>query len=334
MRLENLLREKVYTFAQNTQLSDSDEKIIKNICAKENLGLISASLIDHNDNYESYQVNTKEGIFCLKLIAFHFDDDILKRDADSIISLVSLGELDSWGVKYSIQRLIPGQSLAELGKSFLAQNKQGFVDELRTVHQFKPSNPRSFQQFLAQEYLEPNIPSFSDIDFSPDPEVGEICIEELQNVRGMIKEAYSTILEAPEFLHGSICPSRVILNDKINFINFDKNFCGHPLLDILGLKYEFFLHESVESEIINLYKIHRQFSNAEYLAAAKITKLLKFYDLILEYIKQVFLYKGVRSRKILELTEKMSRSFGYFSGLEPFERHREKIAELFVHSVI
>ena len=342
MRLENLLREKVYAFAQNAEPSDIEKKMLAEIFLKEDLGAIKMlRIIDNNDNYDSYYCKTQCGEFCVK-ITLDVEDQTIDRDA-SMLSWLNLetpviysyGELKSWNAKYSVQEFIRGQSISELGKSFLSKNKESFVSGLVNLHNTESSECRPFSQFLADEYVsDAAIEKIKTIDFSKDPEAGEICVTELRNLSEEIKKLYSPILESKEYLHGGITPSRLILNGGIKFINFDHSFKGNPLLDLVGLKYEFFLHESVEAETLNLYKKHRQFSNEEYFAAAKIIKAMKFYDLIMEFIKQVYIYKGVRARKILELTEKMSRSFGHFSGLESFERHKNKIAELFTSSVI
>lgn len=342
MRLENLLREKVYAFAQNAEPSAIEKKMLAEIFARDELGEIKLSrIIDNNDNYDSYHCKTWKGEFCVK-ITLDAEDQTIERDAGALSWLnletpiiYSCGELKSWNAKYSVQEFIRGQSVSELGKSFLYKNKEPFVDGLISLHNTESSECRSFSEFLADEYVsDAAIKKIETIDFSKDQEAGEICITELHNLSEEIKRLYSPVLESKEYLHGGITPSRLILSDGVKFINFDHSFRGHPLIDLLSLKYEFFLHESVEAEIVNLYKRHRQFSNEEYFAAAKIIKVMKFYDLIMEFIKQVYIYKGVRARKILELTEKMSRSFGHFSGLESFERHKNKIAELFTSSVI
>jgi hypothetical protein len=126
----------------------------------------------------------------------------------------------------------------------------------------------------------------------------------------------------------------LIRGDKFSLINFDDSYIGNPLIDLCGLKYEFFIADDMEAAIINEYKALRPFDMADYRKCAALVKILKFHDLISDFIKQVYIYRGVRQRKILELTEKMSRSFGFFGGLPPFERHKDKIAELFTSSVL
>ena len=340
MRLENLLREKIYAFAQNNTPSDMERKMLDEIFAREKLKKINAAkIIDNNDNYDSYECQSGESKYCVK-VTLDPNDQTIKRDAaflsyenNKTPKFFSSGELKNWGAKYSIQEFLNGQSAAELGKSFLAARKEEFIDSLRLVHKTDSGQSRSFYQYLSDDYILSDFKKL-DVDFSIDKEVGEIRVQELSATKELIKSLYSPVLDSKEYLHGQITPSRIILGGELKLINFDHSYHGNPLLDILGLKYEFFLHESVEMELLKLYRQYRQFSNEEYSAAAKIIKVIKFHDLITEFIKQVYVYKGVRARKILELTEKMSRSFGHFAGLEPFEKHKDKIAELFTSSVI
>jgi hypothetical protein len=345
MRLENILREKIYAFSTNPETSTAEASILKEIAAKNNLGDYIGSLtLDNNDNYDSYRLDTSDGHFCVK-VSLDPQDQSISRDFSALEQLldrrfpyaVTQGELKDYRAHYSVSSFIYGQSCAELGKSHITQWKDKFSTLINSLAA-KKINCRPFKEFLESKYLLSDItktPQFKEVDFSKDTEILEICTTELLAVKKLIQEAYHSCMEGGKLCHGNVIPSRLLIRgDEFSLINFDDSYLGNPLIDLCSLKYEFFIQDDMEAAIINEFRRENPFDMADYKKCAAMVKLLKFHDLINDYIKYVYVYRGVKQRKILELTEKMSRSFGLFGGLAPFERHKDKIAQLFTSCVI
>lgn len=345
MRLENILREKIYAFSSNPETSSAEISLLKEIAAQNNLGeYVGSSVLDNNDNYDSYRLDTFDGHFCVK-ISLDPQDESISRDFYSLTRLldkrfpyaVHQGELRDYHAHYSISSFVYGQSCAELGKSHITSWKDKFSDLINSLAAEK-INCRPFKEFLESKYLSSDITKtaqFKEVDFSKDAEILEICTTELLSTKKLIQESYHSCLEGGQFCHGNIIPSRLLIRgEEFSLINFDDAYLGNPLVDLCSLKYEFFIQDDMEAAIINSFRAQNPFDMADYKKCAQIVKCMKFHDLINDFIKHVYVYRGVKQRKILELTEKMSRSFGLFSGLPPFERHKDKIAELFTTSVI
>lgn len=345
MRLENILREKIYAFSLNSETSSAEISLLKEIADLNNLGqYVGSSVLDNNDNYDSYRLDTLDGHFCVK-VSLDPQDESISRDFSSLTQLldkrfpyaIRQGELKDYRAHYSVSSFIYGQSCAELGKSHITQWKDKFSDLIISLAA-KKINCRSFKEFLSEKYLLSDITKtsqFKEVDFSKDAEILEICTTELFATKKLIQEAYHSCLEGGQFCHGNIIPSRLLIRaDEFSLINFDDSYLGNPLVDLCSLKYEFFIQDSMEAAIINAFRAQNPFDMADYKKCAQIVKCMKFHDLINDFIKYVYVYRGTKQRKVLELTEKMSRSFGLFSGLSPFERHKDKIAELFTSSVI
>jgi hypothetical protein len=344
MRLENILREKVYAFATHPETSEAENTILKEISARNKLGdFIGSSIIDNNDNYDSYRLDTSDGHFCVKLSIIP-EDDILERDFLALEALIDRrfpyaicqGELKEYGARYSVSSFVYAQSCAEIGKSFISQNKDNFLKLIKNLAAQNITSETFYNQ-LRQNYFDnliTDLPEFKQVDFAKDEEILTICIQELAATRQIIEENFDSSMNEGGFCHGRITPSRTLVRENdFSLINFEDHYQGNPLLDILSLRYEFFITDSVEAYFVENF-VPKSFSKALYKKHYNIVKAMKFHDLITDFIKQVYIYKGVRQRKILELTEKMSRSFGHFAGLPPFERHRDKIGELFSTSVI
>lgn len=333
MRLDNLLREKIYAFAKNTVPSEAEKQIASQILQKEKLGsVLSLETVDNNDNYDSYLVLTESGRFCLKT---SLDESYLglKNDAIAVQKTsekrVFCGELKNWNIQYSIQPFKNGQSLQEMGKSLVLDKK--FIAALKKIH--KQSSERKLSEFLNKYFIKPDF--IKSIDFSSQPEIEQICNQELDVLSGEIKELYQSWMSEGGLIHSGITPSRVLIwGDEFSLINFDDSCEGNPLFDLLSLKYEFFFNDFVENEMLKLY-FEQGLPSKERLFQAKETiKRIKFFDLIIEFLKQVYVYRNAKPHKILQFTEKMSKTFVNFSDLPSFERHRGKIVEMFTHSVI
>lgn len=345
MRLENILREKIYTFSVNQETSAAEISLLKEIAARNHLGeYVGSSVLDNNDNYDSYRLGTSNGHFCVK-ISLDQEDKSISRDFSVLAQLVERkfpdvidqGQIKEYHANYSVASFIYGQSCSELGKSYVSHWRDKFSELIISLAAQKISC-RPFKEFLDCKYLLSDItkmPQFKEIDFSNDTEILEICTTELLSLKTLIKELYSSCMEGSQFCHGNITPSRLLIRgNEFSLINFEDSYLGNPLVDLCSLKYEFFIQDDMEATIINSFRAQNNFSMADYKKCAQITKAMKFHDLINDFIKYVYVYRGVKQRKILELTEKMSRSFGLFNGLPQFERHKDKIAQLFTSAII
>jgi hypothetical protein len=345
MRLENILREKIYTFSVNQETSTAEVSLLKEIAARNHLGeYVGSSVLDNNDNYDSYRLDTTNGHFCVK-ISLDQEDKSISRDFSVLAQLVEKrfpyvidqGQIKEYHANYSVASFIYGQSCSELGKSYISHWRDKFSELIISLAAQKISC-RSFKEFLDCKYLSSDItktPQFKEIDFSKDTEILEICTTELLSLKNLIKELYSSCMEGSQFCHGNITPSRLLIRgNEFSLINFEDSYLGNPLVDLCSLKYEFFIQDDMEAAIINSFRAQNNFDMADYKKCAQIAKAMKFHDLINDFIKYVYVYRGVKQRKILELTEKMSRSFGLFNGLPQFERHKDKIAQLFTSAVI
>lgn len=345
MRLENILREKIYAFSSNPETSTAEVSLLKEIAVNNHLGdYIGSTVLDNNDNYDSYRLDTSTGHFCAK-VSLDPQDRSISQDFFALEQLVDKrfpyaicqGQIKDYRAHYSVSSFIYGQSCAELGKSHITHWKDKFSALVNFLAE-KKINCRPFKEFLESKYLLSDItktPQFKEVDFSKDTEILEICTTELLATKKLIQEAYHSCMESGQFCHGNIIPSRLLIRgQEFSLINFDDSYLGNPLIDLCSLKYEFFIQDDMEAAIINSFRAQNSFDMADYKKCAQIVKCMKFHDLVNDFIKYVYVYRGVKQRKILELTEKMSRSFGLFSGLPPFERHKDKIAELFTASVI
>jgi hypothetical protein len=344
MRLENLLREKIYTFAHKAEASEIEKQIIKEIAVKEHLGeLKAAKTLDSNDDFDIFLAEIDDFQYVAKT-TLDAESSSLQRNFCALDFLqnnyvcpapIFLGELKDWGVKYSVESYLDGQSLEEVGKSEILKFEKSFVSGLRYIHTNKSlhKQSRTFSTML-EEKFSLRRKMVEKIDFSTDEHIGKICIQALDELETQIKTLYKTYM-GDGVCHGNITPSKIIpLASEVFFISFENNYRAHPLFDLLGLKYDFFFGDSGEQKIVESYEKYIKFSNVEIKEIRAIVKSLKFYDLIMEFMKEVYIYKACRPQKILKLTEKMSKSFGLFSGLPAFDRNRQKIGQLFASSVI
>lgn len=342
--IDNILRDKLFVFSGSTQTTDAEHEILTLIAAKENLGeVLRTRLIDNEENYDSYKLETLEGSFLVKLT---FDDSydgldhefqILKQIQELNISPkpISRDKL-SYGEKvlYLITSFEDGQSTEELGKSILFANYEECLKKIKLIHQQKSPGP-SLQEKLQKIFAATNFENqreFAEL-IKADSENYQLLKDEIFNLKEYIQQSYQESFSGDSLCHGNISSSNIILGArKISLINWQDSFSANPLIDLANIRMEFDFGEDFEFKIYNYYNGGGSWD--EYLSIRNFWASVKLLEYVFSYIKEIYLFRSLRQDKILKGFSSFCRNIKFFNHIPAFSKNREALLNLFSSPMI
>ena len=314
-------------------LNDSHKDILKMIMNKHGEDdIVSMKMIDENDSYDSFLVETENASFTIKI---SFDKEvifyeflILRGIHHLQISPVAIdrNEIEfCTTIYYTIQSYEHSNNLLESGLSSI--NSEEFSDlheALSILHSFEV--PEEVHSYLddSNSFFDFNKKSFENILQYVDPNEVEIY-EFISNFYSSVHSEMINILnnnrnlECKKLVHGNLRASTIIENSLMfKFINFENCFLGNPLFDICNLVFELnmtgineFSFVSQKTKDLNAYKICKQ-----------IWIRKKMLDVLNNYVKEVIILNSKRSTKLYKLIHEFSSNFEKFKSI-PFVLNNE-----------
>lgn len=311
------------------------------------------ALIDENDEYDSFLIETEKQGFCLKLsldsVPIFYDYMILCGITHLQIAPQSVirGEIEfGKTIYYTIQTFEYSDNLQSLGVSFLLDEDYSAFDKaLSIMHSYQPPEYTYEHLDTNRSYLEYNNINFNNILSYVDE--GE------QDVFNFIKEIHSevynemlSIFDAKEskltlkgLVHGNLDASTIISNSYLfKFINFENAFFGNPFFDIVNLVFELQMNGFNEYDFViecikNLNLVEDKYKAGKYLEQYKICKEIwvrkKFLDLIKEYTKEVVILNKTRTAKMSRLGHEFSNHFYRFNNIKTFVKYKDIFVQKF-----
>lgn len=320
--------------------------------------LSKISLIDENDDCDSFLVEDGSMGFCLKIsfdsVPIFYDYMVLSGISHLQISpqVVLRGEIE-YGktVYYTIQSFEYSDSIRKTGVSLLLNEEYAdFNKALSIMHSYEPpkvvwphlDDTRSFLEY--QNINFENILSYVDS--------GEEMI--FNFIKEIYKEVYDDMfsifnqkesnLSLKKLVHGNLNASTIIFNNYVfKFINFENTFVGSPFFDMVNLIFElqangFNEYDFVTKAIENMGLIDDRFKAGKYLNEYKICKSIwcrkKFLDLIKEYVKEVIVLNKSRTDKLSRLGHEFSNHFYRFQEIKTFSKHRDIFVQKFSEIIL
>jgi hypothetical protein len=330
-----LLKDKVFVFAERPVPNDSELEVLNLIFEAENLGpVFSAKIIKTGEYYDSYEVVSGGGTFCVKLSLD--ENNPLEREKNVLEELdglgvspkiLSQGELDfGQTIYYSVTSWLEGKSLEEIGMSGL-NYQEPFLSSLKSIH--TASCNRSFQEYISQLFNETSLTKHPEFDelVKKNSKNYQLLTEELESAKNDIRSDYKLYLESDKMVHGNISDKSSIINGgNFSFINWEHVFNANPLVDIATAKLNIGFGEDLEYSLVQNYQ---QGKWEEYLSCRDFCAKLELLKNVFSFIKEIYLYEGKRSLPILNLVEKFYRNAGLFEKNPSFKRNKNEILELF-----
>jgi hypothetical protein len=345
---------RTFVFPKADFASESQQDLIKLIIAKHGeLCINKISLIDENDQYDSFLVEVTNITLCVKIsfdqIPIFYEYMVLDGIVDLHISpqVIDRGEIEfGKTVYYTIQSYEHSNNLTEIGVSSLLSNDNNhFNDILKRLHTYIP--PENVFEHLddTESYLIYHKTNFEEVIKYVDANE----VEDYNSIKILYNHVYDEMMRyyyanknfllLKSLVHGNLDASTIISNNFLfKFINFENSFIGSPLFDICNLVFEVQMSglnefDFVTKKIKDYGLVNNRLKASQILREYKICKYIwnrkKFLDLINEYIKEVIILNKSRGMKIVKLCNYFSSHFYRFSDIEAFQISKDILVQKF-----
>lgn len=315
-------------------------------------------LIDENDDYDSFLIETSEKSFCLKI---SFDQVPIFYDFMAIVGIEHLRiapqaigrhQID-YGkiIYYTMQTFEYSQNLASEGtSSILEENNINFFKTLSRLHTYQP--PEEVWPHLddTESYLQYHKLIFESVlSYVDQSEVEEFNFlkqlhEEIFNDMFSYFEKNKSKLFQKKLVHGNLDASTIISNDgQYKFINFENCFLGSPFFDLCNLVFELQMNGLKEYDFITKrikeYELtENRFKALNFLNEYKICKYIwirkKLLDLLCEYIKEVIVLNKSRTDKLSRLGHYFANHFYRFSEINSFNKNKNILVQKYQNIIL
>jgi hypothetical protein len=316
------------------------EKTVKNI-----------KLIDENDDYDSFLVETYDAGFCLKIsfdqVPIFYDFMVLSGINHLQISPTAIDRHEiEYGDKifYTIQTYEYSENLASEGISAMLEDyNSNFFKALSVLHTYEP--PKEVWPHLddTESYLKYHNLIFENLMQYVDSNE----VEEFSFLKSFYKETYDEMMNyfhqnksklfQEKLVHGKLDSSTIISNsNSFKFINFENCFIGSPFFDLSNLVFELQMtglkeYDFITKRIKEYELVQNRFKAFNFLNEYKICKYIwtrkKLLNLICEYIKEVIILNKSRTNKLSRLGHNFANHFYRFNEVSSFNKNKIALVE-------
>jgi len=342
VKLSSLFKHKAYAFSQAGDGEDDCKfatAALKKI--KPNLELAGISLARITDNYDIYSLRDEKEQFYKFKISLLGDDNILKREATALRSIAkneSFPSLVKQGVEhlgeditYLLSKVKVGESVRDYGRSVLMHKIDEFLESYWTLPRSRPV--RAKYSAILSDFLEQLIPS----ECLPETALEsvksytnyDVCEQFLLELRSETLTIHNNIEgELNKKCHGNLSIDSIFYtNPSFYFDELHNVSMGHPYVDFVDLILETGVNEDNDIKLLKKFcdsgeiAVNRDLYFQVYLMQLR----KKLADLLISYIREVYLYDSYRYEQILYIADNFSHLYERFCKIELFKNNRDFI---------
>lgn len=341
MHVNNILKDKLFVFSGSSQPTDTEKEILELIAESENLGSVKKiSLVSNGEDYDSYKLETQEKNFLIKvsldkkLKTFQKEAQTLKLLSPEKLApqFISQGEV-KFGDKilYLVSSFENLQPASEFGVSVLLFNYEAILKRILSSQKYKSET--SLKEKLADLFERTtfgNYPEFADL-ISGDSDNYKLLSDEIAGLKSWIQDNYTDSFEGKGLIHTGISPSNLLLGARdMKIINWQDSCSGHSFIELSNLRMTFDYSQDFEYKV---FESHKNITSAgtwdEYLQVRNFWAGVSLLDVVFSYVKEIYLYRSLRSDKILKTFHSFCRNMPLFEHIPAFQKNKEKLTELF-----
>jgi hypothetical protein len=353
MSVSNLFLNKAYILPLKNGAEESELELV-GILLKSLTPSINATnikFVSTNDDYDIYRYTHENYDFCIKI---SLDPDCKKINHESLNiqkinplirpqyikdGTIKIGD----NLRYIITSFENAESLKSLGRSQLTENFESFCNSYLLM-QNSESIPYSYKDTLS-EYFESadlnnsltedaveSIKKYTDFD---------LIQEILNELKNELLTSYNEIFSEKSFIcHGKLNINNIISkNNLFKFINFDNCYSSHCFIDLSELIIELGIPSHAEILMIEKFcdvlKIEfNKHALKNYNICYKISLIKKALELIVSYLKEIYLYSSYRNTKIIDIADKFSQCFDRFMKIDILNENKEFILKTLTEPIL
>jgi len=341
MHLSSLFKDKAYAFAQAGNPED-DCNFARKLLGKTHpdLNIKNLFLWQVGDNYDSFLVtDCDQQSFKLK-ISLSDIEGVLKKESVVLrrSACCSLPVFVGYGttkigdeVAYLLTQIPNGESVRSEGRSSLMSNLDLFLEGYWTFVKspnVKPTYKKIINHFTKNLIPENTLPKES-CDALRNYSDYDLCKQFLGDLGSDITNRFKDLQkDLNQKCHGGLSLDSIFYYGKGFYFEDLHNVCmGHPYIDFCDLLIE--LGGSKENDI----SLWRRFCGSGLIPEdrelyEKIYQMCirkKLADLLISYIKEIYVYGSFRYENIFYIADSFSHAYVRFSTIESFKKNKDFI---------
>jgi hypothetical protein len=341
VKINSLFTDKAYSFAESGDPKDDCKFAVKALeKLKPDFKIKQINLLGVEDHFDVFILQTPERhMFKLK-ISLSDTQKVLKKEATALRSCgckntpaliaydtVKVGE----EVTCLLTEVFNAESVRDHGRSIIIENLDDLLDAYslvfdnkRVKNSYKNVLSSSLEEFIPTNCLPKDIVgAFQSYTNYP------LCEKFLLTLKSEISAAAQELF--PIFNHK--CHASLSLDSLFHgpqgfyFDSLSTVCMGHPFVDFVDLILEMGVETKNESILLDRFceKIGFPREDSIYNRIYHLQLRKKLGELIIAYIKEVYLYDSFRYQKILFIADTFSHCYERFCSIDIFEENRDFI---------
>ena len=341
MKISSLFKDKAYAFSEAGNPED-DCKFAATLLKKTrpDFSIKNISLWSVGDHYDVFMlIDDKGQLFKLKT-SLSDPDGVLKRESillrrsrcPSIPILVDYGTTKiGEEVTYLLTRVPSGESIRSHGRSCLMENLDLFFKSYWTLvksNNVKPTYKKVINYCIKNLIPENSLPKES-VQALKEYSDYDLCKKFLSDIGADILNCFGDIQKKlNKKCHANLSLDSVFYYGGGFYFEELHDVCmGHPYIDFCDLLIEM---GSPQENDISLWKKFCESGSYPqdrelYMKVYQMCIRKKLGDLLVSYIKEVYLYDSFRYQEIFYIADGFSHAYDRFRGIESFEENRDFI---------
>jgi len=341
VKIDSLFTDKAYSFEEAGDPTDDCEFAAKALeKLRPNFKLEKISLASVEDHFDVFVLQNTEGEKFKLKISLSDSEKVLKREStalrscqcSNIPSFIAYGTVKvGEEVTCLLTKIFNAESIRDHGRSIIIQNLPDLLnayslvfDNRRVKNTYKKVLSSFLQEFNPKNCLPKDvIGAFQSYTNYP------LCEEFLLVLKGQISAAAQELV--PIFnhkCHGSLSLDSLFYGPQGFYFDSLSTVCmGHPFIDFVDLILEMGVKTEDEGLLLDSFceKIGVPREDTLYNRIYHLQLRKKLGELIIAYIKEVYLYDSFRYQKILYIADTFSHCYERFCCIDIFKENRDFI---------
>jgi hypothetical protein len=353
MDLSNLFQNKAYVVPNHVAAEDSEIELIGLLLRSLDEPIFAQNIefISETENYDIYKYNCQNSSYCIKISLdpnckqIEHESKFLRKINPLITcqyikdGTIKIGD----NIRYIITSYENAESLNDLGRSYFLENFDSFCyayslmqESEKITASYKNHLIDYFNLACLENLMDDSIQSIK--NYTNFELINQIMLD----MKNELMLCYDdNIFSNQKFIcHGNLTADNIISkNGLFKFINFDNCYSSHCFLDLNEIIIELGLPENIELNLLEKFCLNMKIDfNRDtlitYKKCYKIVLIKKGIQLIVNYLKEVYLYNSRRIDEILNISDKFSQSYDRYMSISYFKNNEDFILKTITEPIL
>ena len=342
MNISSLFKDKAYSFRESSD--NEDEKYFASTVLskfKPDLKLKKINILGVFDNFDLFSVYDElDQKYTLK-ISLDDSDKVLKRESTFLKShkylnvplILDYGDIEvGEKVTYLFSKVSEAESIRNYGRSVIFHKLDEFQEAYKNVF-FTDKPLRKKYKNVLSDFCKNMSPSKfltnDGVNYFKAYTDYNLCCEFLEELKSQIQDLSTRVYDDLNHnCHSSLSLDSIFYGPEGFYFDFLHNAnLGHPYVDYIDIIMELGVSTDDEKKIFIKIcdKMGISFDQYLYDCIFKVQARKKLAELIISYIREVYLYDSFRYERIFYIADTFSHCYKRFCSIDIFKKNREFI---------